>query len=223
MPRRGGHSAVAATTCRRRRGIDQDAARTNEIPCFRTVLDQVFDLDGVVISADAMHAQTGHLQYLRGRGAHLLVRVKANQPTLLARLKALPWKDIPIGHTSTGRGHGRIEKRTLKVVTVTESAGGLGFPDAAQAIQVVRRTRRITPQPGRKDSWRTETVYAIVTLPAEHATAPAVARDLQERAGESIKRSKVVTNEVARVRSDSQRGLETFWTSSLSSSVRRRQ
>lgn len=150
-------------------------AKTNEIPCFRTVLDQIDDLDGVVVTADALHAQTAHVEYLRSRGAHLLVCVKANQPTLLARLKALPWKDIPAGHSSSGRGHGRIEKRTLKAVTVTEQAGGLGFPGAAQAIQVVRKTRRINPKPGKKNRWRTETIYAIVTLPAEQATAAELA------------------------------------------------
>ena len=144
--------------------------KTNEIPCFRTVLDQIGDLGGVVITAGAMHAQTGHIEYLRGRGAHLLVCVKGNQPSLLARLKALPWKDVPAGHASTGRAHGRIEKRTLKVVTVAESAGGLGFPAAAQAIQLVRRTRPITPRPGKKARWHTETVYAIVTLPAGQAS-----------------------------------------------------
>lgn len=46
----------------------------------------------------------------------------------------------------------------------------MGFPGAAQAIQVTRRTKRINPKPGTKDRWRTETVYAIVTLPAEQAT-----------------------------------------------------
>ncbi|MDQ1250000.1 MAG: hypothetical protein QG597_4377, partial [Actinomycetota bacterium] len=72
--------------------------------------------------------------------------------------------------TPTTRAHGRSEERTLKVVTVTDSAGGLGFPGAAQAIQITRRTKRITPKPGKKNSWRTETVYALVTLPAEQAS-----------------------------------------------------
>ena len=60
-----------------------------------------------MISADAMHAQTDHVKYLRGRGAHLLVCVKGNQPTLLARLKALPWKDVPVGEPApTGAAAG---------------------------------------------------------------------------------------------------------------------
>ena len=145
-------------------------AKTNEIPCFTDVLNQIEDLTGMVITVDAMHAQTAHADYLHTRGAHLLVTVKGNQPTLLAQLKALPWAQVPVGHTSTDRAHGRIEKRTLKAVTVTEQAGGLNFPHAAQAIQVVRKTRRINPKPGSKARWRTETVYAIVTLPAEHAS-----------------------------------------------------
>lgn len=144
--------------------------KTNEIPCLRTVLDQITDLKDVLITADALHCQTAHITYLLGRGAHLLVCAKGNQPGLLNRLKALPWKQVPVGHTSTSRAHGRIEERTLKVVTVTEQAGGLGFPGAAQAIQITRRTKRITPKPGKKNAWRTETVYAIVTLPAEQAS-----------------------------------------------------
>jgi predicted transposase YbfD/YdcC len=145
-------------------------AKTNEIPCLKTVLNQITDLKDVLITADALHCQTAHITYLLGRGAHLLVCAKGNQPGLLKRLKSLPWKQIPVGHTSTTRAHGRIEERTLKVVTVADSAGGLGFPGAAQAIQITRRTKRITPKPGKKNTWRTETVYAIVTLPAEQAS-----------------------------------------------------
>jgi predicted transposase YbfD/YdcC len=140
--------------------------KTNEIPCFATVLGQIEDLTDVVITADAMHAQTGHAAYLHDRGAHLLVTVKGNQPALHQRLKSLPWKDVPAGHIARDRAHGRIEKRTLKAVTVP---AGLGFPHAAQAIQVVRRTRRISPAPGKRARWHTETVYAICTLPAQDA------------------------------------------------------
>ena len=141
--------------------VDVDA-KTNEIPLFSTLLDQIEDLTDVVVTVDAMHAQTAHADYLHSRGAHLLVTVKRNQPKLHAQLKALPWTNVPVGHTATGRAHGRIEKRVLKAVTVP---AGLGFPHAAQAIQVVRRTRPTK----RRDRWRTETVYAICTLPAEHA------------------------------------------------------
>jgi len=138
--------------------------KTNEIPLFSTLLDQIPDLEGVLVTADALHAQVGHLNYLHERGAHLLVCVKGNQPTLLKTLKGQPWTDIPVGHTETSRGHGRIERRTVKVVTVE---AGLGFPHATQAIQIVRRSRPITPGKGKRAKWRTETVYAITTLTAD--------------------------------------------------------
>jgi predicted transposase YbfD/YdcC len=144
-------------------GVD---VKTNEIPCFTAVLDQIEDLADVVITVDAMHAQTGHATCPHARRAHLLVTVKRNQPALHQRLKTLPWKDVPVGHTARGRARGRIEKRALKAVTVP---AGLGFPHAAQAIQVVRRTRRINPAPGKRARWHTETVYAICTLPAQDA------------------------------------------------------
>ena len=149
--------------------VDVDE-KTNEIPLFSTVLDQIPDLTDVVVTVDALHAQTAHADYLHSRGAHLLVTVKGNQPSLHARLKALPWNDVPVGHTATGRGHGRIEKRTLKAVTVP---AGLGFPHAAQAIQVTRTCRPINKDKKKasgKRRQRRETVYAIVTLTTEQAS-----------------------------------------------------
>jgi predicted transposase YbfD/YdcC len=118
----------------------------------------VSDLEGALITMDALHAQRDHAAYLHDQDAHYLVTVKGNQPGLFRRLRALPWKDVPPGHISQGRAHGRIERRTVKVVTV---ARGLGFPHAAQAIQIIRRTRRNGSR-----TWRTETSYAITSLPA---------------------------------------------------------
>ena len=132
--------------------------KPNEITMFTVLLGEAGGLDGAVITADAMHAQREHATWLYDRGAHYLVTCKGNQPGLLRQLKSLPWKQVPEGHVQDGRGHGRIERRIIKVVTV---AAGLAFPHAAQAIQVTRRTRR----PGSR-RWRTETSYAITSLPA---------------------------------------------------------
>jgi predicted transposase YbfD/YdcC len=141
------------------------AAKTNEIPAFTPLLDQVKQvlgsLDGVLIVADALHAQVGHAIDLHQRGAHLMVRVKGNQPTVLNRLKTLPWAQVSVGHRSSERGHGRRETRTVKAVTVN-TPEGLGFPHAAQAVRITR-TRTISGKTTR------ETAHLIVTLPAEHA------------------------------------------------------
>jgi predicted transposase YbfD/YdcC len=141
--------------------VDVDA-KTNEVALFSDLLDQVEDLTDVLVTVDALHAQTSHAEFLHARGAHLLVTVKGNQPTLHATLKALPWKDVPVGHVNTSHGHGRIENRTVKAVTV---AAGLGFPHAAQAIKITRVSTPINRKGGR----RREVVYAICTLPAEQA------------------------------------------------------
>jgi predicted transposase YbfD/YdcC len=88
--------------------------------------------------------------------------VKDNQPTLRRQLARLPWRQVPAGHTETGRGHGREEHRTLKATSV---ARGLGFPHAAQAIQIKRRRRRLGTA-----KWSTETAYGITSLAAHHAS-----------------------------------------------------
>ena len=64
-----------------------------ELAAFATGLDGL-DLDGVLVTADALHTQRGHADYLHDRGGHYLQTVKANQPRLLARLRALPWDRI---------------------------------------------------------------------------------------------------------------------------------
>jgi hypothetical protein len=67
-----------------------------------------------------------------------LLIVKRNQPGLHARLAALPWRDVPVAYTRRERGHGRTERRTLKI---TAAARGLAFPHTAQAIQITRRRK----------------------------------------------------------------------------------
>jgi hypothetical protein len=68
------------------------------------------------------------------------------------------------------RGHGRVEVRTLKAVTV----GHFGFPHAAQVVQVTRRTRDLHTSTRR---WRTVTIYAVTSLPFARAS-PARLADL---------------------------------------------
>jgi hypothetical protein len=79
------------------------------------------------------------------------------------QLKALSWRHID-GHSQTVHGHGRIERRSIKVVTIAE---GILFPHAAQASWITRKTR---PRSGGR--WKTVTVYAVTSL-AAHQARPA--------------------------------------------------
>ena len=136
--------------------------KTNEITRFVPLLEPL-DLTGWVITADALHTQREHAEFLvNDKKAHYILVVKKNQPGLYAQLKNLPWRSIPAAHRQRDRGHGREEHRTLKAATV---AAGLVFPHAAQAL---RLTRRIRPLSGGK--WRTVTVYAITSLTVTQAT-----------------------------------------------------
>jgi predicted transposase YbfD/YdcC len=140
------------------------ATKTNEITLFPLLCDRIADLTDAVVTADALHAQRAHADYLvLERGAHYLLTVKGNQPSLHHQLTALPWKDVPPAHTSRTRAHGRLEDRTVKVVTV---ATGIVFPHARQAIQITRKTRRT-----KSKKWKIEVVYAVTSLAAEQATA----------------------------------------------------
>jgi len=134
--------------------------KSNEITAFRPLLHGV-DLAGVVVTADAMHTQREHADYLVSvKNAVYICIVKRNQPGLYRQLKALPWTRVPVQDETHDRGHGRYEIRRLQVV----SSERLDFPHAVQAI---RLTRRVRDQKTKK--WRTVTVYAITSLTAVQA------------------------------------------------------
>ena len=48
-----------------------------------------------MVTADAIHTQTGTAQWIRDRGGHYLLTVKGNQKTLRRTLKRLPQKNVP--------------------------------------------------------------------------------------------------------------------------------
>jgi predicted transposase YbfD/YdcC len=134
------------------------AAKSNEIPAVRTLLT-TFDLNGVVVTVDAMHTQTDTATLIVGAGGDYVFTVKANQPTLYAQCKALPWTDVP-SSSSVQTGHGRRVHRAIKVV---DAPGWIGFAAAQQVAQI----RRTTTRGGKKT---VEVVYVITS--ADHAAAP---------------------------------------------------
>ncbi|MFE5038461.1 ISAs1 family transposase [Streptomyces sp. NPDC056683] len=146
--------------------------KTNEITCFKPLLDTVADMAGTVVTSDAMHTQREHADYLLGQGAHYIVIVKGNQRKLRRQLRSLPWKDIPLQGRTRGIGHGRSEIRRNKVATVNS----LLFPGARQAVQIKRR--RTDRETGKTT---VKTAYSVTFLTAEQATAAQLAelvRDL---------------------------------------------
>jgi predicted transposase YbfD/YdcC len=143
----------------------------NETSHFTELLEPL-DLAGAVVTFDALHTVRANLDWLAGdKKAHYIAVVKKNQPLLHARVKALPWRQIPAGSSTRDTGHGRIETRTLKTAHVSR----LDFPWARQAIKITRR--RQDTSTGKTSR---ETVYAITSLTSAHATAPDLARLVRE-------------------------------------------
>jgi predicted transposase YbfD/YdcC len=143
----------------------------NETSHFTALLEPL-DLDGAVVTFDALHTVRANLDWLAGeKKGHYIAVVKQNQPLLHARVRALPWRQVPAGSTTRDAGHGRAETRTLKSAHVSR----LDFPRARQAIKITRwRQDTATGKVSR------ETVYAITSLTSTQATAPDLARLVRE-------------------------------------------
>lgn len=135
--------------------------KTNEIGDFQPLMNMVPDITGALISIDALGAQDKHATYLHGRGAGLLARVKANRPSLLTAIKALPFGDVTpvLDQIEPGR-HGRTTRRVVRVIAETTH---LPFPHAAQAVQIITYTRD-TDARGHARWYLREIAYAICTL-----------------------------------------------------------
>ena len=143
----------------------------NETSHFTELLEPL-DLAGAVVTFDALHTVRANLDWLvREKKARYIAVIKQNQPLLYARVKALPWRQVPAGSITRDTGHGRIETRTLKAAHVS----GLDFPHARQAIKICRwRKDTATGKISR------ETAYAVTGLTSADATAPDLARLVRE-------------------------------------------
>jgi predicted transposase YbfD/YdcC len=128
------------------------AAKSNEIPAVRDLLNAFASLAGAVITIDALHTQSDTAQVITGRGADYVMTVKGNMPTLYRQLKKLPWARIP-AVSSVSTDHGRRARRTIKAVL---APAWIGFAGAAQVAQV----RRTVTKKGRKT---VEVVYLITS------------------------------------------------------------
>jgi predicted transposase YbfD/YdcC len=143
----------------------------NETSHFTELLTPL-DLAGAVVTFDALHTVRANLAWLATeKKAHYIAVVKHNQPLLHARVKALPWRQVPAGDSARETGHGRLETRTLKAAHVSR----LDFPHARQAIKICRwRKDTATGKTSR------QTAYAITSLTSAEATVQDLARLVRE-------------------------------------------
>jgi predicted transposase YbfD/YdcC len=146
-------------------------AKHNETSHFTELLEPL-DLAGAVLTTDALHTVRASLDWLvTDKKADYIAIVKQNQPLLHARVRALPWRQVPAGSITRETGHGRAETRTLKAAHVS----GLDFPHARQAIKITRWRKDTTAGKASR-----QTVYAVTSLSSAGATAQDLARLVRE-------------------------------------------
>ncbi len=125
---------------------------------------------GVVITADALHAQRAHATYLiEQRRAHYVFTVKGNQPTLAAQLAARPWRTGP-GRPSDRANAATAARRSARSRSLPWPPGWCSRtpprPSGSSAAAGWQRN-------GKK--WSCETVYAITSLTATQASPAGLA------------------------------------------------
>jgi predicted transposase YbfD/YdcC len=147
-------------------------AKANEVPVAAVVLGRL-DLRGKVVTADALHTVRATAGLIREGGGEFVLPVKENRRSLFDAIDALPWKSVPIAHSATDKGHGRITTRTIQVLPAPE---GLPFPHVSQVFLI---ERYVTDLQGRPVS----AVAALgVASPASgRADAAALARYVREQ------------------------------------------
>ena len=118
--------------------------KTNEVPMATAVLGQI-DLHGKVVTADALHTVKATAELIHERGGEFVLPVKENRRALFDALDALPWDQVPVAHTATDRGHGRITTRTIQVLPAPED---LPFPHVSQVFLIERYVTDLHGQPG---------------------------------------------------------------------------
>jgi len=123
-------------------------AKTNEVPMFAPLLDGLaeagVDLARTVITADALHTQRAHAEYLHRRGAGFVFTAKGNQPGLFAALDALEWSQVPVAARDIQRGHGRVITRTIQVLP---APADLPFPHVNQVWLIERYVTDLAGNP----------------------------------------------------------------------------
>jgi predicted transposase YbfD/YdcC len=166
-----------ATTSRLVLGQEAVADKSNEITAIPVLLERLAaggGLKGALVTIDAIACNGATATAVREAGAHYLLAVKANQPTLRREIEAFFAKAPEASldrYADTDKGHGRIEQRTVTVAHEVDWLSGdrrfpgeLRLPDVAAIIRVQSKAEL-------RDRCRFETRYYITSakLTAEAA------------------------------------------------------
>ena len=100
--------------------------------------------NGKIVTADALHTVKATASHIHEHGDKFVLPVKEKRRALSGALDALPWGQVPIAHTATDKGHGRITTRTIQVLPAPED---LPFPHVSQVFLIERHVTDLRGQP----------------------------------------------------------------------------
>jgi predicted transposase YbfD/YdcC len=147
--------------------------KSNEITAIPKLL-QLLDLEGALVTIDAMGCQKDIAQQIRLSNGHYVLAVKDNQPTLYADIQACFLRALETDfhgvryerlEEKPQRGHGRQETRIYTVIYDPPGLSTRAEWVDLQAIVMVYRERQVGTGENEK-SFSEETSYYIVSTEA---------------------------------------------------------
>ena len=140
--------------------------KSNEITAIPTLLD-LLELDGAIVTIDAMGCQTAIAERIADKGADYILAVKDNQKFLHDDIKdAFAQTPNAVCHTSIEKSHGRIEKRTCSVIKdmvwVTKSSN---WKNLRSIISI--ETQRTIVQTGEMGTEQRFYISSLLTTPED--------------------------------------------------------
>jgi predicted transposase YbfD/YdcC len=144
-------------------------SKANEISAAPGLIQQV-ELQGMVITGDAMFTQRTLSLQIVGAGGDYLWDVKGNQPSLLQDITTL-FDDsdaVAMGNEfgtacSLSKGHGRLEKRTLTASSLLK--GYSDFPHLQQVFRIEMQVTHLTTH-----RVTSHVRYGVTSLSAQRAS-----------------------------------------------------
>jgi len=146
--------------------------KTNEVPMAKVVLSQI-DLKGTLVTAGALHTVKATAEFICEHGGEFVFPVKENRKALFDALDALPWHQVPIAHSATDRGHGRITTRTIQVLPAPEN---LPFPHVSQVLLIERYVSDLAGNPVSAVA-----AFGVASPAADRASAADLAGHVREQ------------------------------------------
>lgn len=100
------------------------AQEGGEAGAVRALLSSL-SLKGCTVTADALHCRSDTAATIRAAGTHYVLGLKENQPTLFRAAEAAFAAAPAAPHVTSGRGHGRGERRCAAVAKAGPAAAAL--------------------------------------------------------------------------------------------------